>query len=77
MACCSRILTLLADYLEGRLPSSVHTDLEQHLAACSRCVDYLNTYRSTISLLGSLREDDLPVELRSRLTAFIDARSRN
>lgn len=77
MRTCSRILTLLVDYLEGRLPPGIHTDLERHLAGCTGCVAYLNTYRSTISLLASLREDDLPPELRSRLTAFIDDRSRN
>ena len=78
MPCCSRILALLADYIEGRLPSDTHAELEHHLTGCSRCVDYVNTYRSTVSLLRSLREDDLPVELRSRLTAFIDDhQSRN
>lgn len=77
MPCCSRILTLLADYLEGRLPSAVHEDLEHHLTSCPSCVDYVKTYRSTISLLGSLREDDLPIELRSRLSAFLDDHSRN
>ena len=77
MPCCSRIVTLLADYLEGRLPSAIHQDLEHHLTGCPACVDYVNTYRSTVSLLGSLREDELPVELRSRLSAFIDDQSRN
>ena len=77
MARCSELLGLLVDYLEGRLPASTHADLEQHLAACPGCIQYLRTYRSTVSLLGSLKDDDLPPELRSRLRAFIDDRARN
>ena len=77
MARCSEVLSLLADYLEHRLPPDVHARLEQHLNACSACVTYLKTYRSTVELLGSLRDADLPAELRTRLEAFIDARSKN
>ena len=77
MACCRDVLSLLADYLEGRLPADVHTNLDQHLSGCSACVSYVNTYRSTLALLGSLRDSDLPPELRVRLQAFIDQRARN
>ena len=77
MPSCSRVLSLLVDYLEGRLPPAVQTGLEQHLAGCSRCVEYVNTYRTTVSLLHSLTENDLPPELRLRLTAFIDHGTSN
>ena len=39
-------------------------ELERHLARCPRCVTQLNTYESTVSLLRSIRDDDLPPELR-------------
>jgi hypothetical protein len=74
---CSEVLSLLADYLERRLPADVHARLEHHLGDCSTCVKYLKTYQSTVELLGSLRDTDLPPELRMRLQAFIDQRSRN
>jgi anti-sigma factor RsiW len=74
---CSDVLALLADYLEHRLPADVQFSLEQHLSACDTCVAYLKTYRSTVRLLGSLVDDDLPPELRMRLQAFLDTRSRN
>jgi anti-sigma factor RsiW len=77
MACCSELLRLLADYLEGRLSPERHRELDEHLAGCCRCVQYLQTYRSTVSLLGTLTEDDLPPELRSRLRIFIDGHARN
>lgn len=75
MACCSEVVNLLADYLDERLPNSTQRDLEQHLSGCPSCVAYLNTYRSTVSLLRSLAEDDPPPELRARLAAFLDHRN--
>ena len=72
---CTRTVALLADYLEHRLPPEVHMDLERHLAACRTCITQLRTYESTLSLLRSLREEDLPVELRYSLRSFIDAHS--
>ena len=69
---CSKVVSLLCDYLEHRLPADVHAGLEQHLAACEVCVRQLRTYQSTVSLLHSLREDDLPPELRLSLKAFLD-----
>jgi anti-sigma factor RsiW len=77
MAGCSTLVSVLMEYLEGRLPSARREEFEAHLADCSRCLAYLNTYRSTVSLLGSLDDDDLPPELRVRLRAFLDGRLRN
>jgi anti-sigma factor RsiW len=72
---CSRLISLLSDYLDGRLPAEVKRDLEQHLTGCSECTSFVGTFRSTISLLHSLNDDDLPEELRLKLKAFLDARA--
>ncbi|PYR76000.1 MAG: anti-sigma factor [Acidobacteria bacterium] len=74
---CRDVVRLLADYLEHQLPADEHAALERHLERCQRCVTQLRTYQSTVSLLRSLREDELPPELRLRLKAFVDARCRN
>ena len=71
---CPRIVALLSDYLDGRLPADVRTDLEQHLGGCSECARFVDSFRSTISLLHSLSDEDLPEELRVRLKAFLDDR---
>ena len=71
---CVNVVRLLADYLEGQLPPAIHQELEQHLQRCSRCVAQLRTYESTVSLLRSLKEEELPPELRLRVKAFIDAK---
>jgi anti-sigma factor RsiW len=70
-------VSLLADFVEHNLPPEVHAQLEQHLAKCPRCVTQLKTYQSTVSLLRSIREDDLPSELRGTLKAFVDRNCQN
>jgi anti-sigma factor RsiW len=74
---CPEAIALLVDYLEGRLPSDVRLDLEQHLAGCASCEAYVASYRSTVDLLHSLSEADLPPELHLRLRAFLDKHGRN
>ena len=74
---CSELVSLLADFVEHHLPAEVHADLERHLAACPRCVAQLKTYQSTVSLLRSIGDDDLPSELRCTLKSFVDRNCRN
>jgi hypothetical protein len=74
---CQNVVALLADFIERQLPADVHSELEQHLARCPRCITQLKTYQSTVSLLRSVTEDDLPAELRCTLKAFIDRNCQN
>jgi anti-sigma factor RsiW len=78
MSCgCGSVVKLLADYLERQLSPALRSELEAHLQRCPRCVSQLRTYESTISLLRSLRDDELPPELRLTLKSFIDAKCQN
>jgi hypothetical protein len=74
---CTSLVGLLADFVERQLPPEVHADLEQHLAKCPRCLAQLKTYESTVSLLRTIREEDLPSDLRLTLKAFVDRGCRN
>ena len=78
MGCgCGSVVKLLADYLERQLSPALLWELEQHLERCPRCVTQLRTYESTVSLLRSLREDELPPELQLTVKSFIDAKCQN
>ena len=77
MGNCPDIVRLLADFIEGQLPPDEHAALERHLARCNRCLCQLKTYRSTVSMLRTIREEDLPEELRWTLRAFVDRRCNN
>ena len=70
---CSKVVDVLADYLENKLPAARHRELDQHLSACDNCVAQLRTYRATISLLRELSDEDLPPELRSSVVMFLSA----
>jgi len=74
---CTDLVGLLADFVEHHLPSDVHADLERHLTACPRCIAQLKTYESTVALLRSIRDEDLPAELRCTLKAFVDRNCGN
>jgi anti-sigma factor RsiW len=68
---------LLADYLERRLPTGLRAEFDAHIKRCPRCVAQLRTYESTVSLLRSLREEELPPELRLTVKSFIDTKCQN
>lgn len=74
---CTDLVGLLADYCEHHLPAAVHEELERHLARCPRCVTQLKTYESTVSLLRSIKDEDLPQELRCTLKAFVEKNCSN
>jgi anti-sigma factor RsiW len=74
---CTDIVALLADFVEHHLPADVHADLDRHLTACPRCIAQLKTYESTVSLLRSIREEELPAELRCTLKSFVDRNCEN
>ena len=74
---CGSLVKLLADYLERRLPSDVRDELDAHLQKCPRCVAQLRTYESTVTLLRSLRDDELPPDLRLTVRSFLDAKCHN
>ena len=73
MSCgCGSVVKLLADYLEGQLAPALRQELDEHLGKCPDCVTQLRTYESTVSLLRSLRDEELPPQLRLTVKSFID-----
>ncbi len=70
---CAELVEVITDYLEGKLPAGDRRRFERHLSACDGCDAYLDQMRTTISLSGRLRVEDVPAELEERLlVAFRD-----
>ncbi len=46
-------MTLIADYLVGRLEPTVIAAFEEHLNQCRDCAAFLNTYKKTIEAAKS------------------------
>ncbi len=68
---CQELIRFLDDYVDDTQPAELRAEFERHLEICPDCVDYLKTYRDTISLArGACAEDpsapppdDIPDEL--------------
>jgi anti-sigma factor RsiW len=74
---CQEVLDFLSDYVEGRLPAAEHARLEEHLAVCPQCVDYLKSFEATLAACRSLRKSDLaqlPPMPEELVQAILEAR---
>ena len=64
MLTCREIIEFLMEYDDGALPAEQRAEFERHLAVCPPCVNYLNTYRTTMEMSRSLCDPpDAPAEM--------------
>lgn len=56
---CREAVALMTDYLEGALSGRDRARLEEHLAACAHCGEYLAQMRATIEIAGRVTPEDL------------------
>jgi anti-sigma factor RsiW len=57
---CRELVEVITDYLEGALPVEERDLIERHLAICTWCETYLDQLQQTLTVVGRLREDDVP-----------------
>lgn len=65
------LVDVVTDYIEGRLPHEPRRRFDEHVASCPGCRMYLAQIRETISLTGTLREEDLSPRARDALLAVL------
>ena len=73
---CEQATALLLDYVSGTLDPATALLLERHLAGCDDCVAFLQTYKDTIRATRTLRYDDMPEKLQTRLLHTLHAKLR-
>jgi anti-sigma factor RsiW len=56
---CRQAVELVTDYLEGALAARDRDRLEEHLAGCPHCTEYLAQMRRTLAILGRIEPDEL------------------
>ena len=66
---CRELVELVTDYLEGRLPDAEVVRFEAHIAACDGCTTYVEQIRTTVAVVGTLTEHDLPAGAADALLA--------
>ena len=67
---CRQFVEDVTAYLDGALPEQVLSLVEQHLADCPHCREYLSQMRATIAMTGAVAEaevDAMPADVRQRL----------
>jgi predicted anti-sigma-YlaC factor YlaD len=64
---CKEIVEIIGDYLAGDMPPDDLVVFEQHVHACTWCMDYLDQMRATRALTGTLREEALPETTKRQL----------
>lgn len=66
---CREVVELITAYLEGDLVTDERRRVEEHLAGCQGCTNYLEQMRATIRLTGMLTEEQIPEEQKAKLLA--------
>jgi anti-sigma factor RsiW len=71
---CKDSISLLLDYLDGELPPDEARHLQEHLAGCAPCVDFVRTYRATPGVCRKALSQRMPQAVADRLTGFLRER---
>jgi anti-sigma factor RsiW len=64
---CRELVELVTEFLDGSLSRRDRARFEAHIAACGNCTQYVEQFRETIRLTGTLRESDVPAEAAAEL----------
>ena len=64
---CRELVELVTDYLEGTLSRRDRARFDDHIAGCPNCTAYLEQFRETIRLTGTLRVEDVEPAARDEL----------
>lgn len=56
---CEQLVELVTAYLEGALDATTTARFDEHIGECTGCAIYLDQFRQTIALLGTLEIDRL------------------
>lgn len=64
-------MEILIDYVEDDLPEEAVKDFEAHLVDCEACMNFINTYKKTIKMAGTVMQEDMPKELEDRIKGFL------
>ena len=64
---CKEVVELITDYLEGALLPEQRAQLEEHIAVCPGCSNYLEQVRLTIGMLHNLAQRQAFPETKDEL----------
>jgi Putative zinc-finger len=71
---CHELIEFCMDYLEGELPNDEEVGFRRHLAQCSDCVAFFETYRKTPELSREALSAQIPVSVKESVRSFLASR---
>lgn len=60
---CQEIFAELSAYLDAELPEDACQEIEEHLAGCAPCVEFVNSLRKTVEIFRRYEPGGLPDSL--------------
>jgi anti-sigma factor RsiW len=66
---CQELVELVTDYLEGALSRRDRARFDAHIAGCANCRQYVEQFRETVRLTGTLRQSDVSPDAADALLA--------
>ncbi len=71
---CQQVTDLIVDYVAEDMEPAMRSAFKTHIHDCPDCTAFLNTYKVTIRTTRSLRDEDVPDEMRHRVQQFLQAK---
>ena len=71
---CHELIEFCLDYLDGELPQDEEVGFRRHLAQCSDCVSFFETYRKTPELSREALSAQIPVSVKESVRSFLASR---
>lgn len=71
---CHELIEFCMDYLEGDLPQEEELGFRRHLAQCTDCVTFFETYRKTPELSREALHDKIPAAVKESVRNFLASR---
>lgn len=70
---CDELVELVTAYLDGSLDPDTRARFDAHLLQCDGCENYLQQFRTTVTMLGGIDDDAIEPRFRDKLLdAFRD-----
>jgi anti-sigma factor RsiW len=66
---CQQMVELVTEYLDGVMEPRRRARFEAHLAGCDGCTNYLEQFRTTVSVVGRLDVGDVPEPVMAELVS--------
>ena len=69
---CEECIEVLVDYVDGTMDAQMVVAFERHFSDCPPCLDFLKTYRATITISQKCFTDVVvPEQVSLRLRSFL------